>query len=148
MCGDGLTPIEAKLKAICDWATPQNVTDVRSFLGFTNYYRRFIQNYSDIVGPLTNLTKKDMVWQWGPFQRNAFVAIKDAFCRVPILIFPDPKLQYTVVTDASGTGAGGSLLQDQGDGLRPIAFLSRRLKPTEQKYSAYERKLAAMAYYL
>ena len=67
VCGDGLTPTEAKLKAIRDWATPQNVTDVRSFLGFTNYYRRFIRNYSDIVGPLTDLTKKDMVWQWGPF---------------------------------------------------------------------------------
>ena len=116
VCGDGLTPTEAKLKAIRDWATPQNVIDVRSFLGFTNYYRRFIRNYSDIVGPLTDLTKKDMVWQWGPFQRNAFEAIKEAFCQAPILIFPDPKLQYTIVTDASGTGAGGSLLQDQGDG--------------------------------
>ena len=61
--GGGLTPTEAKLKAICEWATPQNVTDVRSFLGFTNYYRRYIQNYSDIAGPLTDLTKKEMAWQ-------------------------------------------------------------------------------------
>jgi len=89
-----------------------------------------------------------MVWQWGPFQRTAFEAIKEAFCQAPILIFPDLKLQYTIVTNASGTGAGGSLLQDQGDSLRPIVFLSRRLKPTEQKYSAYERELAAMAYCL
>ena len=148
ICGNGLTPTEAKLQAIRDWATPQNVTDVRSFLGFTNYYRRYIRNYSDIAGPLTDLTKKDMAWQWGPYQKNAFAAMKEAFCRAPILIFPDPKLPYTISTDASGTGAGGALLQDQGEGLRPIAFLSRRLKPTEQRYSAYERELAAMAYCL
>jgi hypothetical protein len=148
VCGEGMTPTEAKLQAIKEWATPQNVTDIRSFLGFTNYYRRFIRNYSDIAGPLTELTKKDMAWQWGPYQRSAFTAMKEAFCRAPILIFPDPRLQYTICTDASGTGAGGTLLQDQGDGLRPIAFLSRRLKPTEQKYSAYERELAAVAYCL
>ena len=148
ICGTGVTPTEAKLKAIRDWATPQNVHDVRSFLGFTNYYRRFIRSYSDIAGPLTDLTKKGMAWQWGPHQRHAFKAMKDAYCRAPILIFPDPKLEYTIFTDASGTGAGGALLQDQGEGLRPIAFLSRRLKPTEQKYSAYERELAAMAYCL
>ena len=69
-------------------------------------------------------------------------------CAAPVLQFPDPKLPYTVVTDASGTAAGGVLMQDQGDGLRPLAFLSRRLKPTEQRYSAYERELAAVAYCL
>ena len=63
-----------------------------------------------------------------------------------MLIFPDPKLPYTVVTDASGTATGGVLMQDQGDGPRPIAFMSRALKPTEQWYLAYERELAAMAY--
>ena len=89
-----------------------------------------------------------MAWQWGPYQKNAFAAMKEAFCRAPILVFPDPTLPYTIFTDASGTGAGGALLQDHGDGLRPIAFLSRRLKPTEQRYSAYERELAAMAYCL
>ena len=110
ICGTGVTPTEAKLKAIRNWATPQNVHDVRSFLGFTNYYRRFIRSYSDIAGPLTDLTKKGMVWQWGPHQRRAFKAIKDAYCRAPILIFPDPKLEYTIFTDAFGTGAGGALL--------------------------------------
>ena len=63
-----------------------------------------------------------------------------------MLIFPDPKLPYTVVTDASGTAAGGVLMQDQGDNPRPIAFMSRAVKPTEQQYSAYERELAAIAY--
>ena len=63
-----------------------------------------------------------------------------------MLIFPDPKLPYTLVTDALGTAAGGVLMQDQGDGPRPIVFMSRALKPTEQWYSAYERELAAIAH--
>ena len=65
-----------------------------------------------------------------------------------VLLFPDPKLPYTIVTDASGTATGGILMQDQGNGLQPLAFLSRRLKPMEQRYSAYERELAAVAYCL
>ena len=63
-------------------------------------------------------------------------------------MFPDPKLSYTVVTDASGTTAGGVLMQDQGNGLQPLAVLSRRLKPMEQRYGMYERELAAVAYCL
>ena len=65
-----------------------------------------------------------------------------------VLLFPDPKLPYTIVTDASGTVAGGVLMQDQGDGLLPLAFLSRQLKPTEQRYNVYERELVAVAYCL
>ena len=68
----GMTPTEAKLKAVRDWAIPQNVRDIRSFLGFANYYRRFVRNFVEIADPLTSLTRKDAVWQWGPFQRRAF----------------------------------------------------------------------------
>ena len=66
-----------------------------------------------------------MEWQWGPYQRRAFQQLKEALCAVPILLFLDPKLPYTMVTDASGTAASGVLMQDQGDGLQPLAFLSR-----------------------
>ena len=120
--------------------------DVRSFLGFANYYRRFISKYAEIPAPLTYLTKKEVEMHWGPLQQQAFQQLKDALCDAPMLIFPDPQLPYTVVTDASGTAAGGVLMQDQGDGPRPIAFMSRALKPTEQRYLAYERELAAIAY--
>ena len=63
-------------------------------------------------------------------------------------MFPDPKLPYTMVTDASGTAAGGVLMQDQGDGLQPLAFLSRWLKPMEQRYNVYERELVVVPYCL
>ena len=99
--------MEAKIKAIHDWATPQNVKDVRSFLGFANYYRWFIRNFAEIASPLTDLTKKGMPWQWGPHQHNAFKALKEAYCNAPMLLFPDPKLPYTVSTDASGVAGKG-----------------------------------------
>ena len=143
-----MTPTEAKLKAVQDWATPQDVKGVRSFLGFTNYYQRFIKDSAAIADPLTSLTKKDVEWQWGPYQRRAFQQLKESLCAMLVLLFPDPKLPYTIVTNASSIAAGGVLMQDQGNGLQLVVFLSRRLKPMEQRYSAYERELAAVAYCL
>ena len=69
---DGMTPTEAKLKAVRDWSTPKDVKDVRSFLGFANYYRRFVKDFAAVASPLTTLTKKDVPWQWGPYQARAF----------------------------------------------------------------------------
>ena len=82
------------------------------------------------------------------YQRQAIEQLNDALCTASVLLFLDPRLPYTVVTDASGSAAGGVLMQDQGNGLQPLAFLSKQLKPTEQRYSAYERDLAAVAYCL
>ena len=142
----GVAPVKGKLQAVREWPTPTNLKDIRSFLGFANYYRRFVPGYANIASPLTTLTKKDVRWHWGPPQRRAFEDLKSALCTAPLLIYPDPKLPYTVVSDASGEAAGGVLMQDQGDGLRPIAFMSKAFKPTERRYSAYERELAAVAY--
>ena len=142
----GVAPVKGKLNAVRAWETPINVKDIRSFLGFANYYRRFVPGYASIASPLTMLTKKDVQWHWGPLQRKAFEDLKSALCAAPLLIYPDPSLPYTVVSDASGDAAGGVLMQDQGEGLRPVAFMSRAFKPTEQRYSAYERELAAVAY--
>ena len=141
ICRGGMTPTEAKLKVVRGWATPQDVKEVRSFSGFVNYYRCFVNDFAAIVDPLTSLTKKDVEWQWGPYQWRGFQQLKESLCTAPVLLFPDPKLHYTVVTNASGTAAGGVLMQDQGNGLQPLAFLSRWLKPTEQRYNAYEQEL-------
>ena len=128
---EGATPIVEKLHALHDWETPNSVKDVRSFLGFANYYHRFVPRYAGIASPLTLLMKKNIEWHWGPVQRRAFSELKSALCNAPLLIFLDPKLLYTVVTDASADAARGVLMQDQGDGLRPVAFMSRALKLTE-----------------
>ena len=104
ICRDGMTTIEAKLKAVQDWATPEDVKGVRSFLGFANYYQRFVQNFAAIADPLTPLTRKALEWKWGPYQRRVFQQLKEVLCVAPVLLFPDPELPYcpggsTVVTD-------------------------------------------------
>ena len=73
-----------------------------------------MQNYAQVANPLIELTKKDIPWQWGLYQRKAIQELKDALCVEPILQFPDQKLPYTVVTDASQTIVGGVLMQDHG----------------------------------
>ena len=75
--------------------------------------------------------KKNIEWHWGSVQRRAFSELKSVLCNALLFIFLDPKLPYTVVTDASANAAGGVLVQDQGDGLQPMAFMSRALKPTK-----------------
>ena len=142
----GMSPMEQKLKALREWETPRDIRGVRSFLGFTNYYRRFVRHYAEMAHPLTDLTKKEVGFQWGPMQEKAFRDLKSTLCEAPILVFPDPLLPYTVVTDASQHAVGGVIMQDHGAGLQPIAFHSKMLKSSEMKYSAYERELAAIAY--
>ena len=93
-------------------------------MGFANYYRRFVLGYAELASPLTYLTKKDVQWVWGPPQRQAFQRIKEALCNALLLQYPDPSLPYVVVTDALGQAAGDVLLQDQGEGLCPLAFMS------------------------
>ena len=68
ICGGGMTLTEAKLKAVRDWSKPHNVKDIWSFLGFANYYRRFIKSFAGVAGPLMDFTEKNVPWQWGPYQ--------------------------------------------------------------------------------
>ena len=73
---EGMSPTEEKLKVLKEWKKPQNVRDVRSFLGFVNYYRRFVYNFAEVAHPLTELTKKGVAWQWGPMEQRAFQLLK------------------------------------------------------------------------
>ena len=74
-----------KIQAIQEWPTPQKVKDVQSFLGFANFYRRFIKNFANIAKPLHILTKKDQPWHWGKAEENAFHTLKNAFLTAPVL---------------------------------------------------------------
>ena len=141
-----MSPTEVKIKAVREWDTPQDVKDVRSFLGFANYYWRYGHQFAEVAHPLIELMKKGVQWQWGPYQNEAFHQLKQKLCEAPILRYSDLKLPYIVVTDASGAAVGGVLMQDQGKGLQPLTFMSKALKPSERRYSAYERELAAVAY--
>jgi hypothetical protein len=105
--GKGCLHIDPKkLQGVADYPTPLNVTDVRTFLGFTGYYWYFIPNYSAIVWPLLNLTKKSTVFHWSQQEQEAFDKIQSIMCSAPVLQQPNFKKKFYLQTDASTYGVG------------------------------------------
>lgn len=145
---DGVRMMEDKVKAIGEWPTPAKVGDVRAFLGTAGYYRKFIRDFSSIAAPLSNLTKEDTKFEWGPSQAAAFRSLKQAIAKEPTLVLPNPELPFVVHTDASGFATGAVLSQDQGKGLQPIAFLSKKMLPAETRYPVHEQELLAIIHAL
>ena len=105
-----------KVKGIKDWPTPTKVKDVRSFLGFVNFYHRFIPDYSKIARPLIDLTKKNAPWDWSKRCKTAFDVLKQIFCMQLVLKMPDLAAQFTIATDASKYATGGVLMQQDTNG--------------------------------
>ena len=141
----GVAVQQHKVQRVREWPVPQTKRDVKSFLGMTGYYRKFIQSYSRVALPLTNLTTDDAKWAWGGEQQEAFQLLKDALCTAPVLAHADPTKPYVIQTDASAFAIGGFLAQYQSDGsLRPIAYWSRKLNGAETRYSATERELLGL----
>jgi hypothetical protein len=134
-----------KIQTICDWPEPRKVKDVQSFLGFANFYRRFIHNYSDIVVPLTRLTRKGAPWLFSDDCRRAFNSLKTAFTSAPILSHWIPDVPLVVETDASDYAIAGILsLHCPDNELRPIAFYSRTLTAPELNYDTHDKELLAI----
>ncbi len=143
----GVRMDEGKVTAIRDWPIPTSIKELQRFLGFTNFYRRFIQNYSSIASPLTNLLKlKPKSLSWTQSATEAFDTLKEAFVSAPILVHPDPDKAFVVEVDASTTGVGAVLSQQQGTLTRlpPCAFFSRKLNPAERNYDIGNRELLAI----
>ena len=140
----GVHMMHDKVKAITEWPTLTSVADVQSFLGTVGYYRKFVRMFSEIATPLTQLLQKESPFVWGTDQQKAFDALKQAVSEQPVLILPDPSLPYVVTTDASGYAVGAWLSQDQGRGLQPIAFLSKKMLPAERNYPVHEQELLAI----
>ena len=113
----GLKMQEEKVPTIRDWEDAENVKDVQSFLGFANFYSRFILNYSKVVAPMTRLTGKSVPWQWETEQRAAFKTLKDAFTSTPILPHFDYEKAIIVKTDASDYVSVGVLSQPDDNGV-------------------------------
>jgi len=106
-----------KVKAVASWPVPQNLWELRGFLGFANFYRRFIKDFSKLACPLNDLTKKDTPWTWGIPQRQAFQALKETFLQEPILVIWEPNRPTRLEVDASGYATGGVLMQKLDDNL-------------------------------
>jgi RNase H-like domain found in reverse transcriptase/Reverse transcriptase (RNA-dependent DNA polymerase)/Integrase zinc binding domain/Integrase core domain/Chromo (CHRromatin Organisation MOdifier) domain len=143
---DGVSMDPAKVHAILIWPTPGHLKDVQSFLGFANFYRRFIECFSDMATPLTRLTRKDTPFAWGDAQQAAFDEIKVAFTKAPILIHFDPENATVVESDASDYAIACIISQISpidGD-IHPIAFYSRGMTPAELNYEIYDKELLAI----
>ncbi|KAL2078839.1 hypothetical protein ACEWY4_024583 [Coilia grayii] len=136
----------AKVSAVTSWPTPENRKQLQQFLGFANFYRRFIRNYSSVAAPLTALTSTKQTFLWTISANEAFCHLKDRFTSAPILQVPDPERQFVVEVDASDIGVGAVLSQQhpEDNKLHPCAYFSRRLSPAEHNYDIGDRELLAV----
>ena len=148
---DGLKMDPAKIKTIMEWPTPRTIKEVLSFLGFANFYRRFIEKFSKLALPLTELTKtkekdgKKALFKWDEKCQKAFNMLKRKFASYPIIQHFNPDKPTTVEVDSSDFVVGGILSQkDDSDVLRPVAYFSKKMSPQECNYEIYDKELLAI----
>ncbi|KAK7884084.1 hypothetical protein WMY93_027207 [Mugilogobius chulae] len=164
---DGISADPAKIEAVTNWPRPYNLKTLRSFLGFCGYYRRFIKSYSSIVHPLTDLTKgyppkqkgkspiksqkstyldekEPFGSRWDENCTEAFEKIKHCLTNAPVLAFADPNKPYVLHVDASLSGIGAVLYQNYAEGLRPVAFASRKLSSSERNYPIHQLEFLSL----
>ncbi|KAM5354848.1 hypothetical protein ACJ41O_001494 [Fusarium nematophilum] len=134
-----------KLSAVRDWKEPSNVKEVQAFLGFANYYRKFLKRFGKIAIPLTELTKKDKPFVMGNRAKEAFRDIKKLILSEPVLKMFDPSRPIELETDASDFALGAQLGQRDDEGkLHPIAFYSHKLHGAELNYPIYDKEFLAI----
>ncbi|UYV66441.1 hypothetical protein LAZ67_4001687 [Cordylochernes scorpioides] len=141
---NGIRPDQEKIRAVRDFATPRSLKEVRSFLGLSSYYRRFIPNYAHVAQPLNDLLKKDSAFNWNQEEQNAFEALKSALISEPALGHFDYSSPTEIHTDASNYGIGAVLVQIQKGKERAIAYASRTLNKAEKNYSTTEMECLAI----
>lgn len=138
----GIKPDEAKLKSIAEYPVPKNVSELRAFLGIAGYYRRFVQSFATVASPLTALLKKQTIYRWTPDAQESFEGLKARLISHPILRCPDYQLPFILYTDASNTGLGAILSQqdpvDKAEYV--VCYASRTMNPAERNYSTTERE--------
>lgn len=152
---EGVQADPDKVDKVRKWPTPKNPEEVRSFLGFVGYYRKFIENFSKIARPLIDVmatgkksrsqsTKQHASWKWGQDQERAFNVLKDKLTSPPILGYPDFSKPFELHTDACGTGLGAVLYQKQNGHNRVIAYASRGLTKSERNYPTHKLEFLAL----
>ncbi|KAL4037958.1 hypothetical protein IC575_001561 [Cucumis melo] len=134
----------AKVEAITSWPQPSTVSKIRSFLSLANYYRRFVEDFSRIASPLTQLTRKGTPFVWSPTCESSFQELKQKLVSAPVLTVPDGSGSFVIYSDASKKELGYVQMQ-QG---RVVAYASRQLKSHEQNYLIHDLELAAVVFAL
>ncbi|QRW23068.1 Retrotransposable element Tf2 protein [Rhizoctonia solani] len=141
----GFSMDQKKIEAVTTWPAPKTVKQVQAFLGFVNYLRRFIPNFSLVACPLHNLTKKETPWLWDITEEQAFQELKALVTKAPVLIHSNPNLPYYLETDASGVAMGAILSQRGADNqLHPIAYMSKSFSGAKTNYDTHNKELLAI----
>ena len=133
-----------KIETVLKWEAPVNVPDVRSFLGLEGYYRRFVEGFSIIAGPLTKLLRKGFTFHWDDHCQRAFEKLKQCLTSAPVLTLPSGRGGFVVYSDASYRGLRCVLIQHN----RVIAYVSRQLRSHEVSYPVHDLELAAVVFAL
>jgi len=140
----GIKADPAKIQVLVNLMPPTTQKEVRSFLGYAGYYRRFIENFSKIAQPLFKLLAKDIEFHWTNSCQNAFQILKEKLSVAPILRGPNWSLPFHISTDASDTAIGASLGQKENLFNYAIYFISKNLTPAELNYTVTEKEMLAV----
>jgi hypothetical protein len=147
--GKGTSMDPEKVEAIQEWQAPTTVRGVRGFLGFANFYRKFIPHFARHAEPLVQLTKKDAKFTWGQEQEKSFCTLKDAFLSEEVLVPFNSERRTILECDSSGHAIGGTLSQEDENGvLCTVAYLSKKLLSHEANYPIHDKELLAVIYCL
>ena len=141
---EGVSVDPQKIEAVVNWKPPNNVSEVRSFLGLAGYYRKFVEEFFRIAAPLTKLTRKDVKYDWVDACQKSFEELKGRLTSAPVLPLPNGRDKFVVYSDASRQGLGCILMQND----RVITYASRQLKKHEENYPTHDLKLAAVMFAL
>ncbi|KAB5587910.1 Retrotransposable element Tf2 [Ceratobasidium theobromae] len=143
--GDKVETDPEKVSKAVDWPIPKTVKQVQEFLGFVNFYQRFVPNYSKKARPLFELLLKDKKWEWGMTQQGAFEGLKQSLMEAPTLIQPKPNEKFYLECNASDFATGAILSQKDMEGkLHPVAFYSKSFLPAEQNYDIFNKEMLAL----
>src|SRR5260221_11646291 len=138
-----------KVCRVMEWPTPMKVKEVQSFLGFVNFYWKFIHNFSDIACPLYTLTCKTQRWVWGSPEQEVFNALRGAITSTPVLTFPSQSGCFCLECDASNFATRAVLSQVQADGMhQPITFMSKGFSDVECNYQIHNKEMLAIMHTL
>lgn len=145
--GNGIQPVQDKVKAIQNAPEPTNVSQLKSFLGMLNYYHKFLPSISTILEPLHELLRQGNQWKWEQRQQGAFEKAKDLLQSAELLVHYDPTKKLILATDACDYGVGAVLSHRMSDGTeRPISYASRSLNAAERNYSTFEKEALAVIF--
>ena len=144
---DGIRPVKSKVEDILKMKAPKSVEELVSFLAGVNYYRRYIENMSQLIAPLEELRKKGVKWKWGKEQQKAWENLRNKLSSDTVLTLYDPKLPLKLDTDASSHGLGAVISHVMPDGTeRPVEYISRTLTAAERNYSQIDKEATAIVW--